>query len=142
GPPRPLPARGDAAMTPVLLTAALALAQPPADRSRDRAGGAATLDGAWAVVAFERGGEAVPAARGAKATIRDNTITFATDAAGTGTGAGGTTGSAKDTGVGPTSRASESGTTVGASLRPVRLEFGPDNTARMTELDAGGRAAA
>lgn len=139
-------------MNPLLLSIAVAIAQPPAtDRGAaappaqapapvtTRAPAAVSpLDGTWSVITFERGGQAVPGAAGGTATIVDNTLTF--DAAAP-TG-GRTTGTAPDTGTGPTSRASSSGTTVGTSLRPLRLDLAPMGIARVTELDTAPPARA
>jgi len=139
-------------MFPILLGVAVTTAQPPAAAPADQARAAAAaagplVDGTWSVLTFERGGESVPAARAATATVRNNTITFASDSRVSTGDAGGATGTGTATGTGPTSRADRSGPTVGSSMRPIHLDFGPAGTVRVTELNEsdnrrGGAAAA
>ena len=87
------------------------------DRGRDAAG-PVTLDGSWAVVAYERDGSAVDGASSRTVTVRGNTMSFGTGRSGTGAG--------PDAGGG-----------ADAAFGTFRMEFGPRGTIRVTELGPG-----
>lgn len=113
-----------------LLVLLVTVGQPPGDRGpgadpdRGTATAGGRAEGAWAVVAAERAGRPLAART---ATVRDGTLTFDV---------------ARDTPA-TDGGANRPGGGAGGSdtLPPLRLDFAPAGTVRVSEVATGGRAA-
>jgi len=98
-----------------LLLCAMLTAQQQ-DQSNISSDRAMSLDGTWTVVSCEKNGQAMTDAKRMTCSIRNNTVTFATDKTGS----------------------NNSSNNSSGDMKTMKLEFGPQATIRVTELDARG----